>query len=139
MEQIGLVKRIFDDKAELEVRRASACGNCKGCAGSCDVQAHIITIKNTANAKMGDFVELKGDAKIIIRYMFIIYMIPFVFLVAGIALSNNYFKSMGYANFELMSFGVGLFFLTISFFIIRFIDSKIAKSNKSTIIMTKIL
>ena len=139
MEQIGIVKRVIADKAELEVRRASGCGNCKGCAGSCEVKAHMVTIKNTIDAKVGDAVELRGESKSILKYMFIIYMIPFAFLVGGIVIGNDYFKAKGYASYELLSFASGLVFLFVSFFIVRFIDKKVAKSDKSTIVMTKIL
>lgn len=139
MEQVGFVKSVLKDKAELEVRRASGCGNCSGCASSCEVKAHVITIRNSVDAKVGDLVELRGESKSIIKYMFIIYMIPFVFLVAGIFIGNDYFKGMGYESYELLSFASGLFFLLISFFIVKAIDKSIAKSDKETIIMTKIL
>lgn len=140
MDKVGFVKRIIDDNAELEVRRSSACGSCKGCAGSSsEVKAHVLTLKNNIDAKVGDLVELQGESKSIIKFMFIIYMIPFVFLVAGIVIGDSYFKSRGYDSFELLSFATGLFALFISFFIVKSIDKKIAKSNKETIIMTKIL
>lgn len=139
MEQVGFVRRIVGDKAELEVKRASGCGNCNGCASSCEVKAHYVVIKNSIDAKVGDFVELKGEPKSILKYMLILYMIPFAFLIAGVVLGDQYFKSKGYASYELLSFASGLVSLLISFFVIKLIDKRIAKSNKETIIMTKIL
>lgn len=139
MEQVGFVRRLIDDKAELEVRRASGCGSCNGCGGGCEVQAHIVTIKNSVNARVGDFVELKGEANSIFKYTLIVYMIPFIFLIGGIALGNMYFKSIGNPNFELLSFATGILFLVISYFILKVIDKKIEKRDKSTIVMTKIL
>ena len=139
MEQVGFVRNINKDKAVLEVRRASGCGSCNGCAGGCEVKTHIITLKNTIDAKVGDYVELKGEPKSIIKYMFIIYMIPFAFLISGIVLGDNYFKGMGNANYELLSFGTGVLFLIVSFFLVRLVDKRIAKSNKETIRMTKVL
>lgn len=140
MDKVGFVKRIIDDNAELEIRRSSACGSCKGCIGSSsEVKAHVITLRNNLDAKVGDLVELQGETKNVLKYMFIIYMIPFAFLVGGIVIGNSYFKSMGYDSFELLSFATGLFALFVSFFIVKSIDKKIAKSNKETIIMTRII
>ena len=89
MEQVGFVRRIVGDKAELEVKRASGCGNCNGCASSCEVKAHYVVIKNSIDAKVGDFVELKGEPKSILKYMLILYMIPFAFLIAGVVYKIN--------------------------------------------------
>ncbi len=139
MEQVGFVRHINKGNAELEVRRASGCGSCNGCAGGCEVKTHVVTIKNTIDAKVGDLVELKGESSSILKYMFIIYMIPFVFLIAGIVLGDSYFKSSGNANYELLSFGTGVAFLIVSFFIVRIIDTRVAKSNKETIKMTRVL
>lgn len=139
MEKVGFVRRITDDTAELEIKRASGCGSCNGCAGGCEVKSQMIIVKNNLNAKVGDFVELRGETKSILKYMFIIYMIPFVFLVGGIVLGNNYFMAAGNPNFELLSFATGIIALFISFFIVRVIDKNIAKTGKVTIEMTKIL
>lgn len=139
MEQVGFVRSIGNGNAELEVRRASGCGSCNGCAGGCEEKTHVVTLKNTIDAKVGDLVELTGESKSILKYMFIIYMIPFVFLIAGIVLGDRYFKSIGNQNYELLSFGTGVLFLVVSFFIVRIIDKGIAKSNKETIRMTKVL
>jgi sigma-E factor negative regulatory protein RseC len=139
MEQVGFVRRIIDDKAELEVMRASGCGNCNGCGGGCETSTHIVTIKNTINASVGDLVELKANKENILKYTMIVYMIPFIFLIAGIVLGNSYFKSIGNSNYELLSFATGILFLVISYFILRVIDKKIEKKDKSAIVMTRIL
>lgn len=139
MDQVGFVIKTYDDKAQLEIRRTSGWGGCKGCASSCDVKSHIIILKNSLNAKVGDLVEIEGEAKNILKYAFIAYMIPFIFLVLGITLSIGYFRDNGYASFELLSFGVGLISLFISFFIVRAFDRKIAANDKDAIRMTRIV
>ena len=139
MEQVGFVRKVTDGKAELEVRRASGCGSCKGCAGSCEVKAHIDTLRNTLNASPGDYVELKGESGKILKYMLVIYLIPFLFLIGGIVLGHSYFSSRGYGNYELLSFGIGILFLALSFFVVRAIDRRVAASGEETISMTKIL
>lgn len=140
MDQIGYVTKVQGENIELEVKRISACGdNCKSCGGSCDVKPHIIVLPNKINAKVGDFVEVSAESKNILKYMAIVYMIPFAFFIVGIALGNNIFKSMGNPNYEILSFLTGMISLIISFFIVRIIDKSIAKKGHSDISATRIL
>ncbi len=140
MEQIGFVRSIIDGKVELEIKRVSGCGdNCKGCGSSCDIPAHIVTLPNKINAKIGDFVEIKGEPKKLLKYAMIVYMIPFIFLIAGIVLGSNYFKSVGNPNFELLSFLTGLISIIVSYFFIRIIDKRISKKDEQSISLVKIL
>lgn len=140
MEQIGFVRNIIDGKVELEIRRVSGCGdNCKGCGSSCDIPAHIVTLPNKINANIGDFVEIKGEPKKLLKYVLIAYMVPFMFLIAGIVVGNNYFKSIGNPNYELLSFLTGVISITISYFFIRIIDKRISKKDEQSISLVKIL
>lgn len=139
LEQIGFVRRIIDDKVELQVTRGSGCGSCNGCAGGCETKPHFITLKNNIDAKVGDLVELKGETKSIVKYMFLIYAIPFVFFIAGIVIGDIYFKSINNPNFELLSFATGAVGLVVSFIFMRILDNRVAKKDKTTIVMTKVL
>lgn len=138
MDQIGIViKEMENNRVELEVRRPSGWGSCKSCASSCEVKPHYLTLKNNIDAKPGDFVELKAIKKSIMKYITIIYTIPFIFLIAGIVIGNMVFKDMNTLNYELLSFGMGIFFLAISFFVVRIIDRRFAKKDESVIVMTR--
>lgn len=75
--------------------------------------------------------------KNIIKYVTIIYMIPFAFLIFGIVIGNMMFSGMDTSNHELMSFGVGILFLALSFMFIRIIDKRFAKKDESVIVMTR--
>lgn len=140
MDQIGYVTKVEGENIQLEVKRVSSCGdNCKSCGGSCDVQPHIIVLPNKIDAKVGDYVEVTAESKNILKYMAIIYMIPFAFFIIGIALGNSIFKSMGNDNYEILSFLTGMIALVIAFFVVRIIDKNIAKKGNSTISATRIL
>lgn len=139
MDQVGFVIKTYGDKAQLEIRRSAGWGGCKGCASSCDEKGHVIILKNSLNAKVGDLVEIEGEAKNILQYTFVAYMVPFIFLVLGITLSIGYFKNSGYANFELYSFLVGIVSMFLSFFIVRAFDRNITKKDKNPIRMTRIM
>lgn len=140
MEQVGIVKKVVGNNVELEVRRVSACGSgCNTCSSSCEVAPHIIVLPNKLNAKVGDYVEVKGEVANILKYTFIVYMIPFASIILGIILGNSYFKNRGYAAYELLSFLTGIIFLALSYFIIKFIDKGISEKKQSVISIIRIL
>lgn len=140
MDQVGFVRKIDGSNMELEVRRLSGCGGgCSSCSASCDAPAHVITIENQLDAKVGDFVEIKGHSRNILMYTSIVYMVPLAFLILGIALGNNIFKSKGYSNYELLSFLTGMISLAISLLIVKFVDKRISNKRNSTLSITRIL
>lgn len=140
MEQIGFVRSVKDGKVELEIKRVSGCGeNCKGCGSSCDIPAHILTLPNKINASVGDFVEIKGESKKIIKYSMIVYMVPFIFLIGGIVLGNNYFQSIGNPNYEILSFLTGIVAIIIGYLFVRIIDKRISEKDEQSISLVKIL
>jgi sigma-E factor negative regulatory protein RseC len=140
MEQIGYVTKTFDNMAEVEVRRISGCGGgCSSCGGACNVPSITVVLKNSIEAKKGDYVEIKGKANKIIKYALIVYMIPFAMLILGIVLGMGAFKSQGIVNYESYGFITGIIFLFISFFIVRKIDKSIQKKDENAMEMVKIL
>lgn len=140
MEQIGYVRRTFEDMAEVEVRRISGCGGgCSSCGGGCNTPSVVVSLKNSIDAKVGDYVEIKGEPNQIIKYALILYMIPFAMLIMGIVLGMALFKSRGMINYEGYGFLSGLVFLIISFLIVKKIDLSIQKKDKNPLEMVKIL
>lgn len=137
MKQIGFVTKTFKDKVQLEVKRPSGCGSCKGCASSCDTGGHRVTIKNKLNVQEGDYVELTAVSRNLIKFISIVYMIPFAFLIIGILLGNSYFE--GNSNQEILSFLVGMVGLALSYIPVRIIDRKISAKGESTVEMTRVL
>ncbi len=139
MQRIGFVRKISNGKAEVELRRISGCGgNCKTCGG-CDTPNHVVYLKNEIGAKAGDYVEIKGDTKKILKYTLIVYMIPFAMLIVGILLSLKILVSLEVENHELLSFIIGLIFLALGYLVVKLIDRKIAKRENGTIEMTRII
>ncbi|WMM26824.1 SoxR reducing system RseC family protein [Tissierella sp. MB52-C2] len=140
MDQVGLVRKVSNGEAEVEVRRISGCGeNCKGCGGGCNVPSHVVVLSNDINAKVGDFVEIKGETKNILKYTMIIYMVPFVFLIMGISLGMKFLKNMSISSYEPLSFLIGLIFLAFGYLVVKFIDKKVGKKEENIIKMTRII
>ncbi len=140
MEQVGVIKNIYDDMAEIEVKRMSACGdNCKGCASSCDTPGHLIVLKNNINAQVGDRVEIKGKTGDILKLTMIVYFLPFAFMLGGIFFGIKTFQNMGMENYEPMSFLLGVVCLAFGYFLVRLFDKAFGKKENNTIVMTKII
>lgn len=140
MEQIGFVRKVKENKMELEVRRASGWGSgCKECSSSCEVVPHVVVIPNNLNAKVGDFVELQAEVSNLLKYTFILYMIPFIFLISGIVIGNFIFKNFNTDSRELLSFFSGLIFAALSLLILKALDKKEERKDNDTIRAIKIL
>lgn len=140
MDQIGIIKKIHDNMAEIEVKRMSACGdNCKGCGNSCDTPGHIIVLRNIINAQVGDMVEIKGKTEEILKLSMIVYFVPFTLMLVGIFSGLKIFKNMGMENYEPMSFVLGLACLGVGYFFVKIIDTAFGKKENHTIMMTKII
>ena len=140
MEQFGYVLSSNEDRAKVEVKRMSGCGgNCGSCGGGCDVPSVVIDIKNSLNAKVGDFVKIEGKPKKVFKYAILIYSIPFVMLVLGIIVGVNLFKSKGYSSYELYGFLMGLAFVIPSLFVLSRLDKKLGNVSEEIMEMVKIL
>ncbi|MCF6465804.1 SoxR reducing system RseC family protein [Clostridium sp. Cult2] len=140
MEQLGYVRKIIDDIAEVEVRRISGCGGgCSSCGGGCSAPSIVIRLENRIGAKTGDFVEIKAKSRNIIKYALIAYMIPFAMLILGIVLGVNLFQSMDIDYYETLGFAMGVVFLAVSFIIVKFIDRSINKKNNNAMEMVRVL
>lgn len=140
MEQIGFVRKLQDNKMELEVRRASGWGGgCKECSSSCEVVPHVLVLPNNLNAKVGDFVQLQAQVSNLLKYTFILYMIPFIFLIGGIIIGNFLFRNSNTDSREMLSFLSGLVSVGVSLVILKSMDKKAEKKDDKTIVATKIL
>ena len=140
MEQIGFVRKVEKGKMELEVRRASGWGSkCKECSSSCEVVPHIVVLTNDLDAKVGDFVEVQAEVANLLKYTFILYMIPFIFLIGGIFIGNFLFRNVNIDSREMLSFLTGLVFVMFSLFILKFMDKREEKKDDGTIKAIRIL
>lgn len=140
MEQLGIVRKAFEDKAEVEVKRISTCGSdCGSCGGSCSAPNMTVLLNNGIGAKEGDLVEIIAKPRRILKYALIAYMIPFVMLVLGIVLGVNFFQSLGYKSYEMLGFVVGIVFLGISYILVKLIDNSIKKKDETVMEITRVL
>lgn len=93
MTQIATVQRLVGEgKAEIMVRRPSACGhdcaNCGGC-GPDSVTQIIALAENEAGARLGDTVRVESESSSVLGLAALLYLVPFVLLFAGYFLASG--------------------------------------------------
>ncbi len=136
MEQIGVVTGINHDMAEMTIERMSACGeHCKGCTAGCEIKNHVIQVPNSLNAKVGDRVALMSESKLILKYLLLIYGVPFVGLVLGMFIGYGIF---GKAKEGLIIL-TALACLGLGFLAVRLIDRKFPQRQEQVISMSHLV
>lgn len=130
MKECGVVVELIKDKAVVNVKRQSACGHCKACElGSTDQKEINITAKNDIGAKINDNVNLLIESPDILKAAIIVYLVPLIALIVGIAIPTAITKIMGIDG-EVISIITGLICTGISFLYVRSKDKKLEKTKK---------
>lgn len=139
LKKTGLVIGVEQDLAKVSVMRQSSCGGeCSSCSGCGDSKPTIVKVKNEVDAKIGDLVELQGSSNIL-KLTFMLYSIPLILFVVGLVAGAIVFKNKGYANYEIISFIIGIASLVISFLILKLIDKKFFERDNSLLTINRII
>ena len=84
MRQVGKVRRIDGDFAEVAVIRASACGeNCVNCSGGCTPTENTVTADNVPGAIVGDTVVIEMATSSVLKAAFMVYILPIIGMITG--------------------------------------------------------
>ncbi len=88
MRQSAEVIDLLDDgrRAEVLIRKHSACGDCGGCEG---IKDRMIIVDNPLRAKVGNKVSLELSEKNILVAALLIYLLPIVGLIIGYLLERH--------------------------------------------------
>lgn len=131
MQQRGYVSTASKETAKVIIRRESACGdNCASCGGGCnDSKSITLELENTLSAEVGDYVIVESKSSTILKSAFIAYIMPLILMIIGTLIGMTVFEGLGYANFEALGFIIGLVFLGISYFILKYVDNKYFRDN----------
>lgn len=140
MQQRGYVSRADEKLAKIIIQRESACGHsCSSCGGGCnDNNSIILELENTLGAKKGEYVIVESKSSTILKTAFVAYVIPLMLMIAGVLLGMKVFERMGYQNYETLGFLVGMVFLGLSYFLLRFVDNKYFRNNDNLFEMVEI-
>lgn len=126
MRQTGRVISSDNDHALIQIVRHSACGgNCKSCGGSCSTMGILISTSNTIKAKQGELVHVDSETNKVLRIAAIFYVVPLIFIVAGIILSKLFFfpNDTGVLS-DVIALTIGAALYTFSLFLIHLFSKK---------------
>lgn len=139
MKECGLVLEVMDQKAVVNIKRRSACGSCKACEmGRSDVKELNVIAKNEIGASVNDNVNIIMDTPDVLKAAIIVYLIPLMALIVGIAFGLAISKILNYDS-EVISILMGFVFIAISYLYVRKQDKKLALTKKYEPIITEIL
>lgn len=124
MTQIATVKRLLGgDKAEVQVRRPSACGHdCKSCGGCGPETMMQVTAvaENEQGARPGDTVRVESESRKVLGLAAALYLMPIVFLFVGYFIASG-LLSLG----EGVSLVIGLCCMAAAFVVNGLIDRRL--------------
>jgi len=123
MKEIGTVKALRGNNAEVEIKRNSACGDCGACHVSKDQSVMLTTAKNPVNAKCGETVEVEMQFANVFVAAFIMYGIPLIAFILGSCVVYYLVDalSLGWDQ-VLTSFLAGISLTAITYLVIRYFD-----------------
>ncbi len=132
MKQIGIVKNVKGKFAEIRVATEEECKSCPlvdVCNSSSLLQngQATIIVKNDVDAEKNDLVAFEMNESDILRGMFTIYIIPFLFFIAGVTVGIVLEKSFGISISNLknvLPVITSIIFLGIGIIIVREKDKK---------------
>ncbi|MCT4565459.1 MAG: SoxR reducing system RseC family protein [Maledivibacter sp.] len=131
MKREGKVIGVNKENATVKLMRHAACGDCGACHMGEEKMNMQIEAINTAGADIGDKVVVDMETQDVLTAAFIAYGMPLIMLVIGIAGGKFIFEMMKIQkNIELLSFGMGLVLMGITFFRIRKNENKFKESKK---------
>lgn len=132
MIETGIVHKIDKkNRATVRFNRKTACENCRMCFKPKNEMYVELVLKNTLEAKVGDKVSVSMGNQIVLLSSIIVYLIPVVFVAAALLLTRN-------IN-EVVSFGIAMGILIVSYAVIALIDKWIKKNKNYTPNMVAII
>ncbi len=124
MQEIGTVVEISDGRARIEFSRTSACGSCHACHSSQDGKTVFMEVNSGGKMEKGNKVRLALEPRAVMKAAAILYLIPLVGLIAGVAAAQG---AGAPAIFQLLAGVAGAF---AGGLIVRVIDKKIGRRNE---------
>lgn len=132
MNRSGIVVDSNKNFAKVRILKHTACGDCGACHLGDDNKDMDIEARNEIGAVKGDHVMVDLETPNVLKAAFIIYTIPLLSLLVGIAFGTIFMKKEIYAAV------LGLLLLATSYIIIKKHEDTFKNSGKYHATITKI-
>lgn len=117
--------------ATVRFPRRTACADCRMCFKPKDEMYVELVVKNTLEGNIGDKVSVSMGQQIVLVSSIVVYLIPVILVAIALFATKNLE--------ELISFGIAMGVLVISFVIVAFMDKWIKKNKNYAPEMVAIL
>ncbi len=97
----GVVEKVENDFAWVRAQRKSACNSCASkshCSSLHGSNYMLVKTSNTLQAKKGEFVSFQINSGTLLKYTFIIYIVPVLGLLLGALSANRLANVIGMNN-----------------------------------------
>jgi sigma-E factor negative regulatory protein RseC len=124
MAEFGQVVKVLNGDVRVRLNRQEACAKCGACTAGLESKDMFIEATNIAKAKMDDWVEIQLEEANFIKAVAIMYGIPLIGLLLGLALGSlagNYWFP-GFA--DILGIIAGLLGAGLSFLLIHLNEDK---------------
>lgn len=139
--QIGIVRKVEDNSADIEIARSTSCGEkCSTCSGGCSGTGIIIRLDNHIGAEVGDIVRVESKTSNVVGSALFVYLLPVIMMVLGMVYGSRFAQTL-YPGVS--SDVAGLFFgfisLVVFYFLLKSVDRWLSAKNSKKPAITKIL
>ncbi|MCL6465446.1 MAG: SoxR reducing system RseC family protein [candidate division WOR-3 bacterium] len=131
-EEPGVVKTIYDDRAEVEVVPSDSCRHCGAahlCNWSCE-RTRTIVARNPIGAKPGDRVYIQHEEKERLRSSLLLFGLPALLMIAGVLIGATILNDRA----AVILAGIGLL---IAIALVRLIERRRAHSGTGLPVITR--
>ena len=137
MTQTATVKKLMGDKAEIEVKRVSACAhNCAECGGGCSELTRtgpvMAVADNPLGARPGDTVLVESSTKRVLGFAAVVYLLPLILFFVG------YFVGHALGFTEGLSIGTGGICFGVSLVITILVDRRVKATSQDMFSIVRI-
>lgn len=136
--ECGIVIKVEGKYVYVQADAISFCSSCSNHECSMrQTKGRELLIENTMGAGIGDRVFFVIPSRGIVLASVVLYGIPIIFLIAGILLGSLISLSI-FQDREISGIVIGIAFLSLSFFVMRFASKRIVQYNQVTPTMVKV-
>lgn len=132
MAETGQVVEIKEQLVVVRLERQEACASCKACIAGLEAKDMFIEAENHCNANVGDWVNISLEQGSFLKAVFIIYTIPLIALLIGLAIGYFVFRN------EIGTLIVGFSLLVIAFLTIKSNEKRFSKGKYRPIAEEKV-
>lgn len=118
MAEIGQVMEKQGDLIKVKLQRHDACNHCNACTMGVDTEEMILEVENLCKAKAGDLVEIHLEESNFLQAVMIMYIVPLLGLLAGIAIGYGIGNAVG-INSEVTALVIGFLLLAGTYLFIK--------------------